>query len=48
MDENNTSPVPTTPSDAGKQKGGIGYILLWILGVPIPILILIALVRGCT
>lgn len=31
-----------------KQKGGIGYILLWILGVPIPILILIALVRGCT
>jgi hypothetical protein len=31
-----------------KQKGGIGYVLLWILGVPIPILILIALVRGCT
>lgn len=32
----------------GKQKGGIGYVLLWILGVPIPVLILIALVRGCT
>ncbi|WP_368309703.1 hypothetical protein [Luteibacter sp. CQ10] len=30
------------------QKGGIGYILLWILGVPIPVLILIFLVRGCT
>jgi len=31
-----------------KQKGGIGYILLWILGVPIPVLLLIFLVRGCT
>lgn len=33
--------------DAGKQKGGIGYVLLWFLGVPIPILIIIALLRGC-
>jgi hypothetical protein len=33
---------------AERQKGGIGYVLLWILGVPIPVLILIALVRGCT
>ncbi len=31
-----------------KQKGGIGYVLLWLLGVPIPVLILIFLVRGCT
>ncbi len=30
-----------------KQKGGIGYVLLWLLGVPIPILILISLLRGC-
>jgi hypothetical protein len=29
------------------QKGGIGYVLLWLLGVPIPVLILIALLRGC-
>jgi hypothetical protein len=48
MDENNTTPVPESASVPEKQKGGIGYILLWILGVPIPILILIALVRGCT
>lgn len=34
-------------SDAGNQKGGIGYVLMWFLGVPIPVLILIALVRGC-
>jgi hypothetical protein len=31
----------------GKQKGGIGYVVLWLLGVPIPVLILIALLRGC-
>ena len=30
------------------QRGKIGYILLWLLGVPIPILILIYLLRGCT
>lgn len=32
---------------ADKQRGGIGYILLWLLGVPIPVLILISLLRGC-
>jgi hypothetical protein len=31
----------------GKQKGGIGYVVLWLLGVPIPVLILFALLRGC-
>ena len=30
-----------------KQRGGIGYVFLWLLGVPIPILILIFLLRGC-
>jgi hypothetical protein len=30
-----------------KQQGAIGYILLWLLGVPIPVLILISLLRGC-
>lgn len=29
------------------QEGKIGYILLWALGVPIPILFLIYLLRGC-
>lgn len=27
---------------------GSGYILLWLLGVPIPVLLLFALLRGCT
>lgn len=29
------------------QEGKIGYILLWALGVPIPVLFLIFLLRGC-
>lgn len=32
----------------GKQKGAMGYVLAWLLGVPIPILILVALLRGCS
>ena len=30
------------------QKGAAGYILLWLLGVPIPVLFLIYVLRGCT
>lgn len=30
------------------QQGKVGYMLLWLLGVPIPILFLIYLLRGCT
>jgi hypothetical protein len=30
------------------QKGKIGYIILWLLGVPAGLLFLIFLVRGCT
>jgi len=30
------------------QQGRAGYILLWLLGVPIPLLFLIYLLRGCT
>lgn len=31
-----------------RQEGKIGYILAWLVGVPIPILVLIYLLRGCT
>lgn len=31
----------------GKQKGAVGYVLAWLIGVPIPILIIVALLRGC-
>jgi len=31
-----------------KQEGAMGYILLWLVGVPIPVLFLFFLLRGCT
>jgi len=30
------------------RSGKIGYILLWLLGVPLPILFLFFLIRGCS
>jgi hypothetical protein len=29
-------------------KGAVGWVLLWALGIPIPILLILFLVRGCT
>ena len=40
--------LPNFPSLPQQQEGKAGYILLWLLGVPIPILFLIYLLRGCT
>ena len=31
-----------------REQGKIGWILLWLLGVPIPVLFLLFLLRGCT
>jgi hypothetical protein len=31
-----------------RQQGKLGWILLWLLGVPIPVLVLLFLIRGCT
>jgi len=30
------------------ESGKIGYALLWLLGVPIPVLLVIFALRGCT
>ena len=30
------------------QSGKIAYILFWLLGVPIPVLLIVYLLRGCT
>lgn len=30
------------------QEGRWGYILAWLIGVPVPILIIVYLLRGCT
>jgi hypothetical protein len=31
-----------------EDKGAIGYIVAWLLGIPASILFLIFLMRGCT
>jgi hypothetical protein len=30
-----------------QERGAIGYIVLWLLGVPASLLFLVFLVRGC-
>jgi hypothetical protein len=34
--------------DKIREAGAMGYILLWLLGIPLPILFIIFLLRGCT
>lgn len=31
-----------------ERSGKVGYVIMWLLGVPIPILLIIFLLRGCT
>jgi len=31
-----------------RQEGKVGWILLWLLGIPLPILLILFLLRGCT
>lgn len=31
-----------------EQSGKVGWILLWALGIPIPVLFIFFLLRGCT
>lgn len=36
------------PTENPTEKGAIGYILAWVLGIPIPVLLIVFLVsRGC-
>ena len=30
------------------EKGKVGWILLWALGVPVPLLFILFVIRGCT
>jgi hypothetical protein len=30
------------------ESGKAGWILLWLIGVPIPVLLILFLLRGCT
>jgi hypothetical protein len=35
-------------SKRAAQSGKLGWILLWLIGVPIPVLLFLYLIRGCT
>ncbi len=34
-------------SPRNQETGAMGYALAWLLGIPIPILLIVFLVRGC-
>jgi hypothetical protein len=31
-----------------RQRGKVGWLLLWLVGVPVPVLLFLFLIRGCT
>ena len=35
-------------NNSTNRPGKIGWVILWLLGVPIPILLILFVLRGCT
>lgn len=33
---------------AHREQGKIGWVLLWLIGIPVPVLLVLFLLRGCT
>jgi hypothetical protein len=31
-----------------REEGRVGWVMLWLLGVPVPVLLLLYVLRGCT
>ena len=43
------SRFPLTPNNYLKNSSGkVGWILLWLVGIPVPVLVFLFLIRGCT
>jgi hypothetical protein len=36
------------PFSGNRSEGKVGWVILWLLGVPLPILILFYVLRGCS
>jgi len=36
------------PFNHKSKEGKIGWALLWLMGIPVPLLLLLFLMRGCT
>lgn len=30
------------------QRGKVGWLVLWLIGIPVPVLVILFLIRGCT
>jgi len=43
-----TPPIAVDPRRARRQGGRVGWALLWLLGVPLPVLLVLLAARGCT
>ena len=37
-----------TAAERRRLEGRVGWIFLWLLGVPIPVLLVLYALRGCT
>jgi hypothetical protein len=37
-----------TAAERRREDGRIGWIMLWLLGIPIPVLLVLYFLRGCT
>ncbi|HEY1052084.1 MAG TPA: hypothetical protein VGE39_20075 [Prosthecobacter sp.] len=38
---------PNTPHHLD-NRGKIGWLFLWLIGIPVPVLLVLFLLRGCT
>ncbi len=43
-----TAGTNAPPEDHPDKKGALGWGILWLIGIPIPILLLLFVMRGCT
>jgi len=39
--------MKTKPSQEN-ERGAAGWIFLWLIGIPVPVLLILFLLRGCT
>jgi len=46
MKQINKCPQPVNRKKS--ESGKIGWIFLWLIGVPIPVLLILFVLRGCT
>jgi hypothetical protein len=40
--------METSERTRKREEGRAGWIVLWLLGIPIPILLILYVLRGCT